>query len=310
MVASTGSAKQVRGWRRGTACVLALALMATSCSLFGDDEAAAPGGDGGESVGADDGTGSDQFRVVLSEGQPLAPLALSTPVVDGTPLDAAQVEALLARLPDTGPGTTEPGDTTGFNRPAQSLKPPLVGDTIAAPFPPLTAEPGDPTATATGPLHVLRVQPEGEVGLAPFFTVTFDQAMVPLGTLDDLTALDVPVRLEPAVEGRWRWIGTRTLRFEVAPAADAPDLLPAAATPDRLPAATEYTVTVPAGTRSATGGELADDHTWTFATPAPQVASFTDLTEPVALTPVLVAVFDQRVDPDAVLATIHLTAGR
>ncbi|MEZ5411373.1 MAG: alpha-2-macroglobulin family protein [Acidimicrobiales bacterium] len=248
------------------------------------------------------GSGSDQLRVLLSEGQPLAPEALRTPVVDGTALSAAEVEALLARLPDAGPGTAEPGDATGFNRPALSLPPPLVGDTITAPFPPLSAEPPDPAATATGPLHVLRVQPEGEVGVAPFLTVTFDQAMVPIGTVDDVASADVPVTLEPTVEGRWRWIGTRTLRFEVVPGPDANG------TPDRLPAATEYTVTVPAGTRSANGGELAEAYRWTFATPAPQVASFTDLSAPVGLTPVLVAVFDQQVDPEAVLATVSLTA--
>ena len=28
---------------------------------------------------------------------------------------------------------------------------------------------------------------------------------------------DVPVEVSPAVDGRWRWIGTRTLRFEVVP---------------------------------------------------------------------------------------------
>ncbi len=250
----------------------------------------------------DGGTGSDRLRVLLSEGQPLAPLALTAPVVDGTALSAAEVEALLARLPDTGPGTAEPGDTTAFARPPQSLLPPLVGDTVAVPFPPLTTEPPDPATTATGPLRVLRVQPEGEVGVAPFLTVTFDQAMVPVGTVDDLAAADVPVRLEPEIEGRWRWIGTRTLRFEVEPGADA------TGTPDRLPAATGYEVVVPAGTRSATGGELAEPYTWTFATPAPQVASFTDLSQPLGLTPVLVAVFDQQVDPEAVLATTHLTA--
>lgn len=303
MVARIEEAGRAAGWRRVAACIMAFSLVAASCSLFGDDEGAAPGGDKGGPVGAGDGgTGSGRLRVLLSEGQPSGPEALRTPVVDGTALSAAEVEALLARLPDTGPGTAEPGDTAAFARPTQSLLPPLVGDTIAAPFPPLVSAPPDPASTATGPLQVLRVQPEGEVGVAPFLTVTFDQAMVPVGTVDDLAAADVPVQLEPEIEGRWRWIGTRTLRFEVVPGADA------GGTPDRLPAATEFTVTVPAGTRSATGGELSEPHRWTFATPAPQVASFTDLSAPVGLTPVLVAVFDQQVDPEAVLATVQLTA--
>jgi len=308
MVASRQGAVRAAGWRRALACAVALALVATGCSLFGDDEAGPEGGGGGPVGAADSGTGSGRFRIRLSEGQPLAPEALRTPVVDGTPLSAAEVDALLARLPDSGPGTAEPGDTTAFNRPAQSLAPPLVGDTIAVPFPPAPAEPADPAAAVDGPLQVLRVQPEGAVGVAPFLTVTFDQPMVPVGTLDDLATADVPVRLEPEIEGRWRWIGTRTLRFEVVPGAATASGTAGAGTPDRLPAATEYTVTVPAGTRSANGGELAEDRTWTFATPAPQVASFTDLSQPVGLTPVLVAVFDQQVDPEAVLATVTLTA--
>ncbi|MDH4074400.1 MAG: thiamine pyrophosphate-binding protein, partial [Acidimicrobiia bacterium] len=57
----------------------------------------------------DGGAGADRLRVLVSEGQPLAPEALRTPVVDGTPLSAAEVEALLARLPDAGPGTAGPG---------------------------------------------------------------------------------------------------------------------------------------------------------------------------------------------------------
>ena len=35
-----------------------------------------------------------------------------------------------------------------------------------------------------GRLDVLRVQPEGDVDVAPFVTVTFDEPMVPLATLD------------------------------------------------------------------------------------------------------------------------------
>ena len=44
-----------------------------------------------------------------------------------------------------------------------------------------------------------------------------------------------PAELRPLPPGgRWRWVGTKTLLFEVEP---------------RLPMATEYSVTVPAGTR-------------------------------------------------------------
>jgi uncharacterized protein YfaS (alpha-2-macroglobulin family) len=76
-----------------------------------------------------------------------------------------------------------------------------------------------------------------------------------------------------------------------------------------LPMATEFTVTVPAGTTSATGGTLADDASFTFTTPAPTVASFTPQSDQVRTDQVFVATFDQLVDPAAVLASVRLQAG-
>ena len=110
------------------------------------------------------------------------------------------------------------------------------------PFP--ATEQADAPAAVPATLEVVRAQPEGAVGVAPFLTITFNQPMVPVGTIGQLAAADVPATISPAVDGRWQWIGTSTLRFD-------------AATRDRLPMATDYTVTVPAGTRSASGAELA-----------------------------------------------------
>ncbi len=145
---------------------------------------------------------------------------------------------------------------------------------------------------------MLRYQPEGSVDLAPFISVTFDQPMVPVATLDQLSSADVPVQVTPAIEGRWRWIGTRTLRFELVP-----ELL------DRLPASTSYQVVVPAGTRSANGATLNEAVSWTFTTPTPTVTQFTGESDSLPLAPVFVAVFDQRVDPEAVIAVTTLRAG-
>jgi alpha-2-macroglobulin len=38
--------------------------------------------------------------------------------------------------------------------------------------------------------------------------------MVPLATLGALAAEEVPVRMEPALPGTWKWLGTKTLSFE------------------------------------------------------------------------------------------------
>ncbi len=132
------------------------------------------------------------------------------------------------------------------------------------------------------------------MALAPFLSVTFNQPMVPLTSLEDLAALGVPVQLDPQPEGAWRWIGTKTLQFE-------PTL--------RFPMATEYTVTIPAGTVSENGGELAEAVTWTFTTPPPTLADSSPNGQTVR-NPLFFAAFDQQIDPAAVLETIDIRAGR
>ena len=135
------------------------------------------------------------------------------------------------------------------------------------------------------------------MGIAPFISLTFDQPMVPLATLDQLDELEVPVTVTPDLPGRWQWIGTRTLRFE-----HDPEVF------DRLPMATSYVVEVPAGTTSESGGVLAETFRVTFETPTPSVVWLSPQDDSLPLEPVFLATFDQRVDPAAVLETISLTA--
>lgn len=286
--------------KRTTTTVVALTLALTGCWFGGDDDDADSPATTVPTTAAPDDTPdvniegvaaaepAAQLGLRLSEGSPSDDAPAAVDVVDGTPIDPADVQAIIDRLPAWDVPAT---DRSEFELPAQSLPPPLVGDTVDGVFPP----PGDDTSPEPddGPLEVVRFQPEGDVDLAPFLSVTFDQPMVPLATLDQLDAVDVPVEVSPSIDGRWRWIGTRTLRFEVEPG----EL-------DRLPAATEYEVTVPAGTTSITGGRLAESVSWSFATPAPSVESFVGEDETTSLRPVFVAVFDQRVDADAVLTTI------
>ncbi len=44
-------------------------------------------------------------------------------------------------------------------------------------------------------------------------TIVFNRPMVPLTTLDTLDALNIPVEITPQTEGKFKWIGTRTLQF-------------------------------------------------------------------------------------------------
>ena len=202
-------------------------------------------------------TTSDRLGLRLSEGTATDTTDDAVTTVDGTPLTAEQYAAVVDRLPAW---TVETGGEP-FNWPAQTIQRPQAGATVDVPFPAPEATP--PPETASGPLHVLRHQPDGEIALAPFVTVTFDQPMVALGTVAQTDAAAVPVTIvpttagAPTLEGTWSWIGTRTIRFDATSG-------PAG----RLPMATEYEVTVPAGTTSANGGVLAADESFTFRTPA------------------------------------------
>jgi alpha-2-macroglobulin len=240
--------------------------------------------------------GGDPFRmnIELSEGQPVPQPFATLPPAAGEPLTEAEIEQILRRLAALGPASVE---QTEFRLPPDPLPPPRPGQTVEQEFPPAeTAE--RPDLDESGPLEVLRFAPEGEIPIAPFVSITFNQAMVPLTTLADLAEKDVPVKIEPSLPGTWRWLGTKTLTFEY----DS-DLI------DRLPKATQYRVTIPAGTKSLSGGELAADVSWTFSTPAPKVIYTSPADTPQPLEPLFFIAFDQRIDPSAVLATIQVYAG-
>ena len=311
-----------RGGTRWGALVTVAAMTIAACSGGGGDTSpsttvegasntpvtvpASGGGNTGGGTGAVEGAAlsGSQLGFRLSEGTPVSETLESLAVAEGSPLTEQEVAEVLDRLPEwTVPGS----DVVDFNRPVESLRPPLVGDTLEAPFPPAPDAPSVPDVVASGPLEVLRFQPDGDVDLAPFIALTFNEPMIELATLEQLDLADVPVEVTPdiaataGIDGRWRWIGTRTLRFEVTPSGDAADGNDGL---DRLPAATEYTVTVPAGTASVNGAELPDEVSFTFATPAVTVIDVFGLGDSTRLDPVFVATFDQRVDADAIVELI------
>lgn len=253
-------------------------------------------GDLPQSTGDSTNKQGDQYGlgIELGEGQSAPQTVETFPLATGEPLSPEEIELIFSRLPDL-PFVSD--EQTEFNLPKDFLPPPRPGNTIKESFPPLETGP-TPGAVEAGPLQVSRYAPQGDVPLVPFVSVTFNQPMVPLGTLGDLAAQDVPVIMEPSLPGTWRWLGTKTLAFEY----DS-ELI------DRLPQATEYKVTVPAGTKSATGGILAEAVAWTFKTPSPKVvASYPDYS-PQPLNPIIFIAFDQRIDPAAVLRTISVKAG-
>ncbi len=252
-------------------------------------------GTSGSGGGNSSDAGEDyNIRVGLSEGQAQSQTPVPVPMATYESLSPQEIETIFARLPVL---PVSPGEQTEFNYPVELLPPPRPGTTVQEQFPPYEVSP-TPEVGPVEPLKVLRFAPEGEIPLAPFVSITFNQSMVPLGTLSDLAAVSVPAQIDPQLPGTWRWLGTKTLTFEY----DSEEI-------DRLPKATSYTVTIPAGTKSITGGVLEEPIKWTFETPPPKVVTLYPQNIPQPLEPLIFVSFDQRIDPGAVLKTIQLYAG-
>ncbi len=228
-----------------------------------------------------------KFR--LSEGTEGADRRDALPTPQTSPLTDDIINNLLKRLP---PIKTDPDDEKSFSMRDRSLPPPKTGQTINSQFPP--ADSGEkPEAVQSGALEVVRFAPEGELELAPHLTVTFSQPMVAVTSVSDLASSQIPIKLTPQPKGKWRWLGTKTLIFE-------PE--------GRFPMATNYSVEVPAGTKSATGGTLAAAKRWTFATPPVKIKSSYPNDGPHGRNPILFIEFDQRIDPAKMLKAIRLAA--
>ncbi len=220
--------------------------------------------------------------VRLYDAGPPRDATVANAVATGEPLSADEARRLLSALPDLD---AEDGDRRAFALRPGTRPPPRTGDTVLAPFPPPPS--GPPPAGAATPPRVVRHAPDGEVPMAPHVSITFDQPMIAV-TSQEEAARTVPATLEPAVPGRWRWLGTRTLLFDADP---------------RLPMATEFTVRIPKGTESAAGVASEEDTVFRFATPPARLASsWPDPSAPQPLEPVVALRFDQRMNPADVLA--------
>jgi uncharacterized protein YfaS (alpha-2-macroglobulin family) len=102
--------------------------------------------------------------------------------------------------------------------------------------------------------------PKGETDDASEITLVFNRPLRPLELADDGDETPAPVKIEVpggrAPEGRWHWLGSSVLVFSPK---------------SPLPRATEFVVTVPAGTRSLGGEVLAAPYQFRFQTPAPRL---------------------------------------
>ena len=225
-----------------------------------------------------------QFR--LSNGREV--VAKRSTAVAATEMSLAETENLVKRL---APIKVDDSDAQTFALREASVPPPRTGNTIETPFPSAGTASSEPVSS--GPLEVVRYSPEGPVPLAPELSITFSQPMVALTSQEEVAA-SVPVKLNPQPPGKWRWLGTKTLIFD-------PD--------ERFPMATTFVVTVPAGTRSASGAILASEKSWGFTTPPPIVKTTYPSADGTHPRDALMFVeFDQRIDPAAVLRAIRVTS--
>ncbi|HVF45982.1 MAG TPA: MG2 domain-containing protein, partial [Pyrinomonadaceae bacterium] len=226
-----------------------------------------------------------QFR--LSQGVEGADARIKQSLATADPLSDGVAASLLGRIPEI---KSTADDQADFAKRIGTLPAPKTGNRIPVKFP-AGDQRGTPKVDTVGKtLEVVRYSPEGEVPLAPDLSVTFSQPMVAV-TSQEEAAKFAPVELSPQVEGKWRWLGTKTLMFD---------------TTKRFPMATRFTARVPAGTRSATGEALQKDVTWTFTTPPPKAEMMlpNGITRRDAL---MYVSFDQEINPDAVLRSISVT---
>jgi alpha-2-macroglobulin len=128
---------------------------------------------------------------------------------------------------------------------------------------PLRAPLGKPLAIATAPTSTPRgfavafAGPTGETAPESEIQVLFSRPLRALTTL--AAAATPPIQLRPAVEGKWRWLGTQALVFSPAR--------------QRLPFATEIAVEIPAETLALDGTRLGTAYTFSLSTPAPKLVN-------------------------------------
>ena len=196
-------------------------------------------------------------------------------VVAGEPLDDAEIEQLLSRLPDL---EAHEADEVAFKRREDSLPLPLTGDAVDGEWPPDLSQ-AVASTTPDGPLRAVAFRPEGEVSPPFQVAVAFDRPVIEVGALG--TQPIPSIQLSPEVEGRWRWLGTQTLVFE-------PD--------EQWPMATEFEIGLSEGLAAVDGTELEEELRFAFATPAPDVQAFYPRHGNQATDVPIAVVFNQAID--------------
>jgi len=208
-------------------------------------------------------------------------------LVEGEKLSDTEVNSLLSRIPPIK--AEAPSEFSIRN---QTLPPPKTGRIMPINFEPST-EKQVPEESSNESLEIVRYSPEGDVPMVADLSVTFSHSMVAI-TSQEQASETIPVKLKPQPEGKWRWLGTKTLIFD---------------SEQRFPMATKFTATIPAGTKSISGQTLHKDFTWTFTTPPPRITqTFPVENSKTKRNPLVFIAFDQKIDPERMLKSISVTS--
>jgi len=221
---------------------------------------------------------------------------------------------------------TESTDEQEFFKRDSSIKPPKTSQVIQTPFPPPAEDRQEDVDVDIEQLKQLATQKAGPLVIERFspnqteidhplanITITFNQPMIAVSSLDEnLNVEDFGISLTPKLEGRWRWAGAKTVRFE---------------SKHRLPFSTKFTLQVKKEQcQSAIGGisilmfflsniyifliifsgKLEDGLLFEFSTTTPKVVEFVPYGTVSTLKPKVFLLFDQKVDKNQILKHLRI----
>ena len=278
-------ASRIRGARRCLAAVLSLSFLALAPMQMCLPAAVA------RNIPAPPPMQSKE-PVVRMELRPDAPAAsdVTAPPADVKPLDADKLQQLIKRLPAM---TVEPSKNTAARVSGEAVVKPELGVKVEPSFPPSGQAPIKP-AVATESLRVVRINAEGTFHALSELSISFSQPMVALSDLSTVNDVaNIPVKLTPQPEGKWRWVDSQTLIFKPSGGG--------------FPKSTTYKGTVPVGTASINGVKLEQPRSFEFTLPTPSIETFVPQSQVGDLQPTILALFDQKIDPAAVRKHLRAT---
>lgn len=135
---------------------------------------------------------------------------------------------------------------------------------------------------SNAPLRIVRITPSGnDVPVSRQIVIQFNRPVVPLGRMER-NADEIPISIEPSLNGQWRWLNTTALACQLDQK-------------NTMAPATQYTLTIRPGIMAEDGGTIDQTVTHTFITQRPQVRYAWFATWRSPGTPVIRVTFNQSV---------------